>query len=214
MRRIFYFSLLLLFQFSCQQSEFEFSCDPLINEFVTENQAELSRITVGELTSYEIALQKAVFRSWGYEKKRNAWIEKLNHVLNENSFSQEESDHIKKLIGHIEVDYFQEQKIQSGSKTRMQFADNWIKYAIDELGWDDQFLAFLVYRLYTNQYQFDSEFYALKSTASEMTTNSESGTCNCNTTSDFCSGSACTSGGCSSSSGCGWLWSETCNGSC
>jgi len=33
---------------SCQETELEFSCDPVIDSFVLENQEELSQITVVE----------------------------------------------------------------------------------------------------------------------------------------------------------------------
>lgn len=214
MKRIFYLSLLLISLFSCQQTEFEFSCDPAINEFVLNNKQELSTLTVNELTSYELPLQKAVFRSWGYEKKREAWIKKLTMILNNNSFSEAESLHIKKLIAHINHSYFNEENISKEKEVREHFASKWLQYAQQELDWSDEFIAFMVYRLYINQYQFDSEFYSIQSANQLANSNSESQACNCNTSSDFCSGTPCSSNGCSSTSGCGWLWTETCNGSC
>lgn len=214
MKQIFCIVLFSVVLVSCQQTELEYSCDPVINKYVIENKAEFSQISVTELTTYEVALQKAVFRSWEPEKKRNAWLEKLHYVLCSISLSKTESAHIERLIDHLEVGYFLDENIQKNYAARAQFADEWLNYATKELGWSKRFIAFIVYRLYTNQSQLDIELSAIKSLNIEMNTDSESGSCNCNTSYDFCSGSSCHSNGCSSSSGCGWLWSGSCNGSC
>ena len=67
MKRFYILLLLGILLFSCGQSELEFSCDPVINAFVSENREELSRITVNELTSYETELQRAVFTCLAHE---------------------------------------------------------------------------------------------------------------------------------------------------
>ena len=87
---VFLFSIVF---FSCQKSEPEFSCDPVINTFVSENREELSRIDIYELTSFEPELQKAVFNSWDYRKKRDAWIDKLCYLLANEEFSETETEH-------------------------------------------------------------------------------------------------------------------------
>ena len=208
---IFLFAVLL---FSCQKSEFEFSCDPVIDAFVSENREELSQITVEELVSYEPELQKAVFNSWDYRKKRNAWIDKFSTVLANEEFSGIEATHIRKLIDHIGTDYFLDGNIHQKTESRSQFAADWIEYASGELGWPERFIAFLVYRLYTNQSQFEAELSALKSLNTAVATNSE-GSCDCNVSADFCGHIRCTSGACSTnSSNCGWLWSMPCDGNC
>ena len=214
MKRISIFALFSIVLFSCQQTEFEFSCDPVINKIVIENKAEFSQVSVSLLAAYDISLQKAVFRSWTPEKKRNAWLDKLHLVLETHTFKEEETEHIQRLIEHITSDYFLNSKITAQVKSRLNFADEWLNYASTELGWSEQFIAFLVYRLYTTESQFDEEINLLKSISVSSATDSESGSCNCNTSADFCSYSNCTSSGCTTSSGCGWLWSGTCNGNC
>ncbi len=214
MKRFYILLLLGILLFSCGQSELEFSCDPVINAFVSENREELSRITVNELTSYETELQRAVFNSWDYRKKRNAWIDKLRFVLADENLTNAEITHIQNLINHIEEDYFLDENIQHHAEARSQFATRWISYATKNLGWSGQFIAFMVYRLYTNQSQFDSELSLLESLNTSAVTDSE-GNCNCNVSSDFCGNIRCSPGGCSaSSSGCGWLWSMPCDGNC
>lgn len=209
---LFIFLLFILLN-SCQQYELEFSCDPEINDFIIENREELKILTVNELGAFEVPLQKAIFVSWDYKKKRSAWINKLTTILANESFSKQEKNHIQKLIDHIHLEYFKEESILTESISRHQFADEWMEYGINELGWDDQFIAYVVFRMYTNYYQFEAELSMLKSFGTIVTTDSE-GSCNCNTSADFCSGALCNSNGCTTSSGCGWLWSESCNGSC
>lgn len=205
---------LLGFLCSCQQSEFEFSCDPVINKFVLENREELSRVEVSAFADYELPLQKAVYNSWDAKKKRDAWIDKLQHVLSAGSFEKPEILHLQKLIDHIDEDYFLEANMESNKGSRSQFADEWIGYATKELGWSDQYVAFLVYRLYTEQYQFNDELSMLNALHGNVSVNSEIGSCTCNTSSDFCGLGYCSSNGCTTTSGCGWLWTERCNGVC
>lgn len=214
MKKFCFIFLLAALLFSCQKSELEFSCDPVINAFVSENREELSQITVNELTSYEPELQRAVFNSWDYRKKRSAWIDKLRLILTNENLTKAETGHIQTLINHIEEDYFLDENIQHNIVARSQFAARWISYAAKNLGWSRQYIAFMVYRLYTNQSQFEAEFSELKSLNTAVVTNSE-GSCDCNVSADFCGTADCRSLGCSAnSSNCGWIWSMPCDGVC
>lgn len=212
MKKFLVIGVLLVSLFSCQQSSLEFSCDPVINDFVVKNREGLSKITILELTTYDYHLQKAVFNSWDYQKMRSAWIDKLQYVLGHKSLTEPESAHIQKLIESIDEDYFLKENIAKNQKIRSQFAAQWINYAINELGWTNRFVAFMVFRLYTEQSQLDSELSSLKSIESVNNTNSES--CDCTVSFDFCGSSICRSSGCSVSSGCGWLFSMPCDGNC
>lgn len=121
MNKIYFF--FIMFLFPCQNSKLDYSCDPVINEFVAKKTAELSQLTVKELTSYEINLQRAIFNSWDYRRKRNARIEKLTIVLEHKSFSRSEKDHIQKVIDHLDYDYFPSENIIAEVDYRFQFAD-------------------------------------------------------------------------------------------
>lgn len=215
MKRVLFAVFASAFLFSCQVDELDFSCDPFINSFVVENMTELSKISTQELLSYEVPLQKAVFRSWSPERKRQAWLGKFQYVLDNQSFSEDERKHIFELVNHIVEGYFEDQLKPEVELMRNNFSKDWLDVAANDLRWDDQFIAFCVYRLYVDRSQFEIEFSSLKPTSLSMSANSESGTCNCNTSNDFCLRGDCTSNGCAaSSSGCGWLWSEKCNGLC
>jgi hypothetical protein len=198
--------------YSCQVTELEFSCDPVINNYVLNNKVALSQITVVECSTYDITLQRAIFNSWSAEKKRDAWINKLNYILKNEKLNTLETIHLQKLITHVEPGYFSNENGLDDQKSK--FASDWINYASDELKWTGEFIAFIVYRLYVDQTQFDAEISILYDLGLVASTNSE-GSCNCATSSDFCGTYTCQDSGCSSvSSGCGWLWMESCNGSC
>lgn len=207
---LFVFSALL---YSCQVTELEFSCDPVINNYVLNNQEELSQITVVEFSTCDITLQRAIFNSWSAEKKRDAWINKLQYILKNEKLNTLEIIHLQKLITHVEPGYFSNENELDEQKTK--FASDWINYANDELKWTGEFIAFIVYRLYVDQTQFDTELSMLYDLNLVASHDSEGGSCDCNTSIDFCSINTCQSSGCSSvPSGCGWLWMESCNGSC
>lgn len=211
-------SILILFVFSsllysCQVTELEFSCDPVINNYVLNNKVALSQITVVEFSTYDISLQRAIFNSWSAEKKRDAWINKLQYILKNEKLNTLETIHLQKLITHVEPGYFSNENGLDDQKSK--FASDWINYANDELKWTEEFIAFVVYRLYMEQAQLEAELSMLDDLNSIASHNSEGGSCDCNTSIDFCSIYTCQSSGCSSvSSGCGWLWMESCNGSC
>ncbi len=90
MKKLFFILLFPLILFSCQQTELQFSCDPAIDAYVAGNLKSLSLLTFSELADYELPLQRAIFNSWDAEKKRNAWIDKLYFVLENESFAEDE----------------------------------------------------------------------------------------------------------------------------
>ena len=216
MKTIFTSLFFVLIFASCVEENAEFSCDPVLNSYITAHQQELQQITITELASADISYQQAVFRSFDAAKKREIWLQKIQSLLSTQNYSTEEYTHLVNLQRHIQENYFTKENIDSQANERSQFAADWMMYAKSDLGWSDKYVAFVVYRLYTNYAQFDAELNVLKSIQKQVFANSEEGggsTCNCNTSDDFCS-TSCQSTGCQSTSGCGWLWSETCDGSC
>ena len=137
--------LSLIFLSSCDKDQIrQFSCDPCIDEFVKENSLELSGIDIFELALYDIEVQRAIFRSWDHGKKREAWLEKLLFVMDNEGFTPSESSHVQDLIDHITDDYFlladaDKPKANSG------FAAGWIEHASKELLWPGDYIAFIVF---------------------------------------------------------------------
>jgi hypothetical protein len=210
---IFILILLILFFTSCKNDVVEFSCDPILNSYISSHKDMLNQITVTELASSDLVFQQAVFRSFDAAKKREIWLEKIQFLMESQNYNEDEYIHLSKLKNHIVENYFTEESIKLFVNERSLFASNWIEYAKNNLGWSNKDIAFIVYRLYTNPIQFEAELNTIISISKEVVTDSEGG-CNCNTSSDFCSGSICNSDNCSISSGCGWVWSESCNGIC
>jgi hypothetical protein len=150
--------------FSCDKDEIrEFSCDPSIDEYVKENRLELFGIGICELASYDIEVQRAIFRSWDYRKQREAWIEKLLYVLENEGFTVAESSHVQDLIDHITDDYFLADTNLDNPGARFWFAGDWIDNASKELLWSGSYIAFIVFRLYTDISQLEEELSSLKS---------------------------------------------------
>ena len=206
------FLLAIVVLSSCQQMEPEFSCDPVIDNFVREKKAELASLSLDQFLCYDFALQKAIFNSWDAWKKRDVWIEKLERVVEKGSFTPGEVEHIQQLIEHIHSDFFVLEKLENEKEVRTQFAKQWIVEAIKNFGWTDKYIAFIVYRLYTDEYQFEHELSELESLVKSVSTNTE---CNCSQSADFCGFTGgCISSNCISATGCGWLWSSNCDGTC
>lgn len=213
--QIFCLLTILCFAFySCDKDELEFSCDPEINEYVDKNKKKLRIISLDELNNYDISLQRAVFNSWDPSRKRDAWLTKLNSLLVTQDLSIYERVHIEKLIDHISIDYFFDYDLTHRPDEYYKFAKEWISFAKDDLQWRNEFIAFVVYRLYTDPNQFYLETSGIIDISKTITTHSETYNCNCSTSSDFCFTGVCNSGNCNSVGGCGWLWSMDCNGNC
>jgi hypothetical protein len=203
---------LMLSQFSCENAELEFSCDPAINAYVKENQAELALICVDELLRYSLPLQRAIYTSWDYVKKREAWLYKMYYILSNENYDQAGASHIQALIDHISGECFTE--VLYVPEEMIQFAGDWIKYASNNLGWPDSYISFVVFRLYLEPDQMLAES-ELKTIGNKSIANSESPDCECNQSADFCGLSThCVNSGCNTVMGCGWLWSMSCNGRC
>jgi len=215
MKRSLFFALVIFYFYltSCQFDKQIYSCDPVINSYVNENKEEFSQLNLQQLTSYDYTLQKAIFNSWDYTKKREAWIDKLNYIISNEKLTYDEIIHIQKLIDHIQPDYFSDESLFKNSEGNTLFANKWIEYSQNELGWSDQFIAFIVYRLYLNQTQLEAELSELNSLRTETSTDGES--CNCNRSADFCGDHyLCRVTGCTPTGGCGWLGTQICDGSC
>lgn len=215
MKTIFIVLFCILFLASCMKDEVEFSCDPVLNEYVTTHQKEIVRLSINDLATSDLQFQQAAFRSYDPVKKREVWLQKIQFLLDNEKYSYAEFAHVNNLLSHLNENYFTQENIESQGNERALFASMWINYAKNSLGWTDRYIAFVVYRLYTNQAQFDLELNALTSVQQQTSANSETGSCTCNTYHDFCLDIlSCSTGICHISSGCGWFLAETCNGVC
>lgn len=199
---------------SCKRDEVVFSCDPILNQYVSTHQAVLKSLSLTDLTNSDLVFQQAAFRSYDATRKREVWIQKIQSLLVTQIYSPDEFAHVNSLLNHLHENYFIKENIESERNERKQFATDWINKAKNSLGWTDQQVAFVVYRLYTTTSQFDTELRFIQS-IQQQNSIQPTGNCGCSTSTDFCSGSAlCNSGSCSTSTGCGWMWSQACDGTC
>ena len=212
MKVILVIAILFLFMVSCKRNEAVFSCDPTLNEYISTHTVGLKSLSLYELTKSDLAFQQAVFRSYDAAKKREVWLQKIQLLLDNQNYTEAEYAHVASLLNHLHENYFEPENIASEALVRRQFAVDWISKAKTNLGWSDKGIAFVIYRLYTNQIQFDSEINASQTDQIEI--GDPSGNCSCSTASDYCITNRCNSGSCNITTGCGWLWSETCDGKC
>lgn len=207
----------LIFTFiftSCKHDKVLFSCDPILNQYVATHQNVLKSLSLADLTNSDLVFQQAVFRSYDALKKREVWVQKIQTLLDTQNYSPAEFAHMNSLLDHIHEDYFVQENIESERLERKQFAADWINKAKNSLGWSDKQVAFVVYRLYTNSSQFDNELKFIQSIQNQDSIDPPAN-CYCCTSFDYClSSTNCISGGCMITTGCGWLWSETCDGGC
>ena len=193
----------------------QYSCDPVLNEIVTAHIDEYVKYSVTELTTNYLPVQQAIFRTYTPEKRRELWLEKINYLLANESYTTEEYSHVYKLIGRLSENCFNTDTLKATAQQRAQLNTAWISYAKETLGWTDRYIAFVVYRLYTKQSQFDSEsaLHLLESRATADGEGTEIDTCSC--AGNECGyGAMCETGNCNTVSGCGFFMTENCTGLC
>lgn len=202
-----------LFLASCTLNKADFSCDPVLNEYVSSHQEALAQLTLSDLVTSDLVYQQAVFRSYDPAKKREIWMQKIQFLLTNEKYSEAEFIHVKSLLDHLNENYFTTENLEVEAGKRFQFKTDWINHAKNGLGWTNRYIAFVVYSLYTTQDQFDLELNALNSTPTQDKVNPGPGSCSCDTSASFCD-TGCRPGNCQPTTGCGWLWSGSCDGVC
>lgn len=199
---------------SCKHDEVLYSCDPILNQYVATHQNLLKSLSLVDLTNSDLVFQQAVFRSYDAIKKREVWMQRIRTLLETQNYSPDEFDHVRSLLDHIHVNYFVQENIESEKLERKLFQASWTDKAKNSLGWSDKQVAFVVYRLYTNVSQFDNELKFIQSIQSQDGVDPQAD-CYCSTSNDYCLvHKTCFTGSCIIKTGCGPLWSETCDGAC
>jgi len=199
---------------SCMNDQMEFSCDPVLNEYISTHREEYILYTVNDLAVTEPIVQQAIFRSFTPEKKRDIWLQKIHFLLETEPYKDAEYVHVEKLLNHLHENFFRKENLELEASQRSLFASEWINFAKSSLGWSDRYVAFVVFRIYINQAQFDNEMSMLKTIKQKAIADSEAVPCDCHTSADFCMGSICKNGECQITTGCGWIWSQHCDGKC
>lgn len=213
MKKLITCLLFSAFLFSCKDNVLLYSCDPVLNEIVTEHLQEYVTYTIEDIGNKSFPVQQAIFRTYAPQKKREIWMEKINYLLENENYSSREYLHVQKLQKMLTFNYFDPDTLKATALKREQFKTAWTHYATDSLGWTQSDLIFTVNRLYTDPLKYKAELDALASLRSKAVAQSE-GSCNCSGSGDCGSGWGC-SGSCSATSyGCGWFMTSSCTGIC
>ena len=106
MKLILLILVFILLTASCKQQNGYFSCDPILNEYVSSHQTDLEMITFKDLTNSDLTFQQAVFRSFDVAKKREIWLQKIQLLLNTQNYTEAEYAHVASLLNHLQEDYF------------------------------------------------------------------------------------------------------------
>ncbi len=205
--------LVLLLMSACQKDDQLYSCNPEIDKYVTVNLSHLAQLSLDEFLELDIPLQRAVFRSYTTERKLDFWMEKLHRTLLLGNWTEKEILHIKNLEDILNVTIFESYSKNQILKTEQAvFAKEWVAYSLNTLKWNKAKLTFVVSSLYYSETEFN------QASAIELNLSITSSDCVCNMGMDFCYyefNLGCKSSDCTaSSSGCGWLWGDPCDGTC
>ncbi len=209
------FCVLILLIVGCKDNfETFYSCDPIVDTYVKENIIELSSLDLQDLNSYPNNIQRAIYRSYTPEKKCALWIERLNTILDNENWTMSETTHIILLIDYLCPEVFSSDITKLIDKgIDVYFPENWLKFGYDNIKWDKSKIAYITSSLETSYSDFFNATNEINKLSEIALANSE--TCNCNQSVDNCYPGECLGTECDkTNSGCGWLWLDTCDGTC
>lgn len=105
MKKIYTTVICVVLLASCMQDKTDFSCDPILNEYVASHQETLAKLTLNDLVNSDLVYQQAVFRSFNPAKKREVWLQKFKFLLENEKYSEDEYIHVKSLLDHLRENY-------------------------------------------------------------------------------------------------------------
>lgn len=218
MRNLLFICFVLITFCSCRKDA-AYSCDEKVNAYVIENKASIEQMSIREIVGGPKSYQIAMFKISTPEKQLELWNEKFNGLL-KLDWSEAELNHISKFREFLTLELFSEKgKIE---KVRPQIQE-WIAFGKEKFGWSKQTIGAILNNLENpidkqgNFAKKDNKAFLRNLAAADET---GTPTCDCNKTSDYCSGLGgggfmhCGTYNCTQSSGCGILWLESCNGYC
>lgn len=124
---------------SCHKEEKIYSCNSQIDAIVKSGQINFSEISLKDFLEYDLELQKAIYRSFSATKKYAFWMEKLDYITNNPSFTQDEINHVNKLKTLISTSFFSLDISEINQDIALnEFIKSWISYSIENLKWDEK----------------------------------------------------------------------------
>ena len=219
MRNIFILIFICVGLSSCSTDDY--SCDPEINKWVSDNIDEiLSMIREEWVEINNISKQRGAYGAFTIKQKIALWRGKIEETLDLN-WTIEEYAHIKKLSNAIQdnPDWYNQNAAEEIQDQKELFAQAWLDYAVEELNWSNELIhaiAFTPERMDLNKKIIRAPMHTELKTKSEIThecdcSNPESANffqCDIET-------KDCIKGFCKETSWkCGWMWTYPCNGLC
>jgi len=204
---ILFISIVTFIYFSsCSKNNKDvFSCDPGINDFVHQNIYRLGGINRADLASYStLDSQIAIFRALSNDRKISIYTEKINLIMNSDSLTSAEKNHLQSMIDFMKPEYFDE----NYNHVVDSFEVQWQNYARTQFNWDNKKIF-----LYSQTWLTETEIMNLARPNIPPNT-----TPNCNCLSDWACSLAtqeCNKGvSCNISGGCGFWGTMKCKGRC
>ncbi len=214
--------ILLLFVclcFSCSDNETIYSCDETTNKWVKKNISTIRTMSREQWKSLNINKKIAAFRVFSKEQRISFWKDKINETL-KLDWSKSEKAHILKLYWFIinNTDMFSDDVMTDEMRDKYDlFFYDWVETAKNKLKWDMKTIVSIAAsgEELVDKNGISSNTFGFEDSSGDIIDVS----CHCNITYDFCSvpfnNASCIDTKCEgTTTGCGWLLINPCNGRC
>ena len=141
MGRCFSFLLVIILSLvSCNKNEVIYSCNSEVNDWVNKNLYGISTMTRSEWKALDNEYKIPVFRAFSQEQRILFWKEKINDIINDYEWKEEEYNHLIELLEFINnnEDIFDFSKDFSDEQIEKieVFSYKWVEKALNELEWN------------------------------------------------------------------------------
>lgn len=187
---------LLIMLYSCNKESIKYSCNPKIDEFVTNHLEVFSSITWDTLHTYPEDTAIAIYNSLSIPIKKNIWIDKFDFMIANDSLSIDEIAFLQNIQNEIVNSTFD----VNDEYSFVPFTNSIVLRA-QELGWSNYTLGVVF-----------ASFHTISTIPSAI-----AGTRDCDCKYDAPNRCLVACGyysDCDGSIGCGWFLLEVCNGIC
>lgn len=219
----FYHLLLigLLVGFSSCQKEQIYSCDPEIDDWVSESLSEIHSLSRSSWLKLEEPLKIPAFRAFTAEQKQAFWKSKIQETLIFD-WNDLEKEHLQKMYEFISnnLDVFEKDAMNNDEIYDKidRFKFEWVDYAEDILGWSRRLIGSIIASGNKLKDKTGTFEMTLSTHTSKVKSSSESGKwgrdCDCVWDDDWCWNKRCIMGACDVRFGCGIMMLWDCNGVC
>jgi hypothetical protein len=215
--KLLLFLLLISFTNIGCENDICYSCDTEIDAWAKNNIESLKLLSRNELVLLTSEKQKAAFRTFTPEKRKQLWTDKLKQIKSLN-FSKKELNHLKK----IEIFLTQYDFSNELSRQEEIYLKSWFEEGQQKFNWNIYFLVSgfasldnAVLSKTEFQKEFSKEFTTLSSNLNEFEGQEDSCDCRWDITCQLAGLGDCSDGGCEDSAfGCGFMFMQSCTNDC